>query len=667
MAKRPLVGLLVLSCLSGTRAIAYSGGEGTRSSPYLLSCKEDIVELASRPDDFDKSFLLTADIDLDGEVFEHSIVAPNIVFGPSFGEYRALYAGCFNGNGHVIRNFSIAGRGDLGFFGGIGWTGRIMHLGIEDIFIDGQGVSSAGMLASVNMGVIVGCYTQGGIVRCGNAGGLIGYQSSGYVLDCFSQGSIESVGAGTGGLIGVLWEGEIRRCYAATAISPDCSGRGGLAGTSMSGTRGIPYRVVENSFWDTDVSGVSTSVGGLGLSTDEMHNVSTYLDATWDFAEEQDNGINDMWVNRVEGGYPVLIAFSGVTPVVLSGDGTSDHPYAISNARELAALVYYNGMESLCDFPWYALGADIDMSGMRLSTPVLPTFVGRLDGCGFCIRGFCQDGSCGLFGEIEYGAAVLNLCMENCEVTAQDGTVGCLAGENRGLIQDCSVTGIARGGAVTGGLVGSNMGRIWNSSFSGVVAADQKAGGLAGQNAGAMTNGMSRGAVSGDCDVGGVAGSNTGSIRSCYSTAAVAGYSNIGGLVGTNGGTMRDCHARGLVAGADCVGGLVGQNTMQVMRCYSTGSVIGLYDLGGLIGSADLSTGSTSNSLWDLDSSGLEISAGGTGADRSQMQDINTFLDSGWDFVGEAANGTADLWAITEGSYPELTLSLRPTTTTVRR
>ncbi len=303
MTIKPPVWLLVLFCLPGTRAIAYSGGEGTPVSPYVLSCKADILELASRPEDFDKSFLLTADIDLDGEVFEHSIVSPNIVFVPNFGEYRSLYTGCFNGNGHVIRNFSIAGRGDLGFFGGIGWAGRIMHLGLEDIFIDGQGVSSAGILASVNMGVIVGCYTQGRIVRCGNAGGLIGYQSSGYVLDCFSQVSIESVAAGTGGLIGILWEGEIRRCYAATAITPDCSGRGGLVGTRMSGTRGTPDRVVQNSFWDIEVSGVSTSVGGLGLSTAEMHDVSTYLDATWDFTAEQDNGINDMWVNRAGSAY----------------------------------------------------------------------------------------------------------------------------------------------------------------------------------------------------------------------------------------------------------------------------------------------------------------------------------------------------------------------------
>jgi len=37
------------------------------------------------------------------------------------------------------------------------------------------------------------------------------------------------------------------------------------------------------------------------------------------------------------------------------------------------------------------------------------------------------------------------------------------------------------------------------------------------------------------------------------------------------------------------------------------------------------------------------------------MQTAGTFLDAGWDFVDETANGTEDIWWILEGQdYPRL-------------
>ena len=47
--------------------------------------------------------------------------------------------------------------------------------------------------------------------------------------------------------------------------------------------------------------------------------------------------------------------------------------------------------------------------------------------------------------------------------------------------------------------------------------------------------------------------------------------------------------------------------------------------------------------------------SGGTGEpnDPYQMQTASTFLESGWDFVDEAANGTEDIWWILDGQdYP---------------
>ncbi len=662
---RCMMPLLVLSWCIQAKVAAYSGGQGSVASPYVLSCKEDIMELVSSPEDYDKSFILTKDIDLEGMTFDGSILSPNIAFYPNFGEYKRLYTGCFNGNGHSIENFSIEGKGFVGFFGGIGTMGRVMHLGLKNVRIDGPGALCVGMLTGVNMGDIVGCYTQGYATGFADVGGLIGYQFRGHVRDCFSQGIVEGTEGGTGGLIGALGGGEIQRCYAASIVSSQNSaGRGGLAGIMTFAVRGGgPSPVVLNSFWDVDVSGLSASSGGLGLSTQEMYDVSTYLDAKWDFVQEQANGINDTWTGFGENGYPALSSFSTAKPVCLEGEGTVNRPYCVSRAKELAAITHYCGSQ----YFYYVLTSDIDLSAIRWSVPVLPRFTGSLDGRGHCIRGFYQDGSCGFFESIEEGAVVTDVRFEENVVAGMEGTVGCLAGMNRGSVRNCSVTGIVTGGTTTGGLVGQNKGNIWDCSFSGAARGHGCTGGVAGQNAGSITNSMSWGAVSGDLGVGGLAGQNMGTIRSCYSTATVIGYSSLGGLIGANDGSVRDCYARGLVAGAYCAGGLVGQNGRQVSHCYSVGAVVGVQDVGGLVGCADVSTGTASASFWDVGSSGIQISQGGTAADRSQMQDIKTFLDSGWDFVGETANGTADVWTMTDGDYPSLTLSLKPTSGAVRQ
>jgi len=43
------------------------------------------------------------------------------------------------------------------------------------------------------------------------------------------------------------------------------------------------------------------------------------------------------------------------------------------------------------------------------------------------------------------------------------------------------------------------------------------------------------------------------------------------------------------------------------------------------------------------------------GLTTAEMQMASTFLDAGWDFVGEIENGTEDIWWIDEGKdYPRL-------------
>ena len=133
-------------------------------------------------------------------------------------------------------------------------------------------------------------------------------------------------------------------------------------------------------------------------------------------------------------------------------------------------------------------------------------------------------------------------------------------------------------------------------------------------------------------------------------------------MVGENyQGQVTDCYAAGAVSGGWYVGGLLGQNGAVtdagqfaiVTRCYSTGLVTGTgYSIGGLVGGNLTAVG---GSFWNTQTSGQATSAGGTGKTTAQMQTAGTFLNAGWDFVGETAHGTEDIWRILEGrDYPRL-------------
>ncbi len=145
----------------------------------------------------------------------------------------------------------------------------------------------------------------------------------------------------------------------------------------------------------------------------------------------------------------------------------------------------------------------------------------------------------------------------------------------------------------------------------------------------------------------------------CYPTLCVSTTTKIcsGGLFGCNKGNLSQCYSIAAVNGYDNVGGLIGKlDGGSVTNCYSAGGVSGTSNVGGLIGYNN--SGSVVNSFWDVNTSGRTTSAGGTGKTTNQMQDINTFLNAGWDFTGETANGTDDIWRMCANGvyYPRLEL-----------
>ncbi|MFW5953647.1 MAG: GLUG motif-containing protein [Candidatus Natronoplasma sp.] len=104
------------------------------------------------------------------------------------------------------------------------------------------------------------------------------------------------------------------------------------------------------------------------------------------------------------------------------------------------------------------------------------------------------------------------------------------------------------------------------------------------------------------------------------------------------------------VSGDSYVGGLVGVNDEgtfaegTVENSYATGNVRGKEQVGGLVG---YNFGTVENSFWDIETSGIEDSDGGTALTTDEMIQKETFTDADWDFDGN--------WDILEGeTYPFL-------------
>jgi hypothetical protein len=619
----------------------YAGGRGTAQDPYQLATAADLIALGDSPQDYDKYFILTADIDLDpnlpeGRVFDRAVIAP---YGNplQYDRQAVMFSGVFDGRGHRIVNMAVAGDGYLGFFGCLGQSGVVLNLGLEQVNIIGTDDRAGGLVAS-NGGAIANSYSTGAVQGPRYLGGLAG-ENRGVISNSCSAVALRGTEI-VGGLVGEN-RGAIANSYSVGPVTAGHSA-GGLLGQDYGGA-------VSNCFWDTTTSKRTSSAEGTGLTTTRMRQRSSFTG--WGFVGEQQAEACALWQMPEDGGYPVLSVFTGYVPPEPNGDGSSERPYLIATAADLATLCY---RPAAC----YQLTADIDLSPVAWSMAVVPVFAGRLDGQGHHLGNLTISGggALGLFGGLAQSAVVSDLTLEDVNVVGTGNWVGPLAGSNWGTISDCHSTGTVNGtGWSVGGLVGENDGVIAGSHATGTVGGTGwSMGGLVGSNWGTLSNSSSTGAVSGIQNIGGLVGENRGSVSASCSTGPVTGFGFAGGLVGCNWGVVANTYSIGAVTGNDALGGLVGWNTFDatIVSSYSAGAVSGFGFIGGLTGDND---GTVSNSFWDTDASGRTTSAGGMGRTTAEMQSAGTFLRAGWDFIGETANGAEDLWWIDQGQdYPRL-------------
>lgn len=379
-----------------------------------------------------------------------------------------------------------------------------------------------------------------------------------------------------------------------------------------------------------------------------------------------------------------LRAQTPVTPA--SGNGTPENPYRIScldhlywmasdTARWSAHYIQTEDIDASETQSWFPDGSDRNYGWQpvgyheyyysynteddtwNIAGQNYRPFSGSYNGNGFAISNLhidrdsifyevpaARDSSIyiGLFGLLD-GATVRDLTCRNFNVSGREEVGGLAGNAVNSQITHCRISGTVSGSSGIGGLVGYSRGSAIKRCSANVTVNGSLAGGLAGTLVGSdavASYSCSYGSVSGLSMNGGLTGRNDhGSIQNCYSFCTVNGGAYAGGLVGFDDfdSNIMTSYSAGVVSGSEYVGGLVG------FRLVS-GTPTNVYD-----------------SFWNINLSGQNSSAGGSGKTASEMQDSSTYINAGWDLD--------TVWAMhpaVNGAYPYLQATGVPTVYMVR-
>ncbi len=511
----------------------FSGGDGTSTSPFLISSTNDLIMMSVWSDGIDNIgyyFLLTCDLDLNGS--EENPWVP-------IGNNNDLDDVTFDGGGHTITGLYINNSDShQGLFG------DVEDSTIKNLTVEGEVVSNkkniGGIAGKLEECIIINCHNRVNVTGASRVGGISGGGGYSIFVNCSNSGTI------TGDDDDASFDGRV----------------GGIAGTSSHGYIFASYNIGEVSNLNGDAYGLIAAGGeGFaqisdcyyssdcgGINTGDTENMATELEKDYMASEEFVALLNEKaalyynfyTINRVKGvaewvmgtnGYPTTNMEPLSMPEVelfSGGDGYEESPYLISNVEDLKTLAEYH---TSFDDTYFLLTCDIDLEGSE-SNPWSPIgdydnyFSGNyFDGGEHTISGLYASGESfvGLFGYIE-GAIVQNLTVEG-EVNSSDQNAGGIAGmAYSSIIANChnraTITGISRVGGIAGG---AGYSFLLNCSNSGTITGDDNS------SSGYSNITQMR--------VGGIAGTSGDTyIYGCYNVGQVANNSGDGYPIAAPGG-----------------------------------------------------------------------------------------------------------------------------------
>jgi len=428
--------LLCIALLSAPAWAAFSGGDGSAGTPYIITTA---AELDAVRDYISSYFKLGSDIDL------APYLAPGGAGHDKWGDAGWLpiaerisrFRGSFDGGGSKITGLWI-NRPDMDYVGLFRGTSNavIANLSVEIAAgrkVIGSG-SVGGLVGRMYGGLISASNVSGDVSSNGYyVGGLVGYMYEGNVTGSHATGDVSSGnGEYVGGLVGYNeYSASISASYATGNVSGRNRWVGGLVGRA-----GYPGRTTITACYAT--GNVSSSDGSYvgGLVGDICGNIEACY-ATGDVSGKRD------YVGGLVG--DIFGSSGGITSSYATGNVSGD-----GNVGGLAGRMTL-GSVTAC----YATG---DVSGSRRGG-YAGGLIGMMDGHGSVSTSYAT-------GDVS-----------NSEGNA-GGLMGCLYDSN---VTDSYATGDVSGSASGGGLVGYMAnGGIKASYVTGSVRSANNCGALVG-------------------------------------------------------------------------------------------------------------------------------------------------------------------------------------------
>lgn len=283
-------------------AIDIARGEELEDDPIEI---EDWHDLDAVRDDLSADYVLMNDLTLHCDGYDEHVSNPEEGWEPIDD-----FLGVFDGDGYQIRDLVIErDEYEVGLFERV--TGVVRNIEFKHAYVTGG--SQAGVLAgTISHGTVRNTMSREGYVAGDTTGHVAGVVRGGATVEhAFTTGTQNVHDDGVaGGLVGEVREGAgLYPSFDQTYSTVDLYDYD--EDDKVGGLIGHGEAHVENSYWNTEVSGVEESAGGVGRTTEEMTDVqgeeyeSVY--EGFDFEEKWFiGGTEDQEENP---GYPFLTEF----------------------------------------------------------------------------------------------------------------------------------------------------------------------------------------------------------------------------------------------------------------------------------------------------------------------------------------------------------------------
>lgn len=461
---------------TGSIALNFAGGAGTKANPYIIETAEQLVKLIADKNTAGKYYTITADIiinDTSADNWTDSALKWLDYYD------SGSFAGTLNGEFHTISGLYYSGSNSVGLFSTIGKSGATATINkviVADTYFTSTGSATAAFGAYVNGAAVYNdCVVADTVTLIGkHASGFGSYGSGNTTVNNSMALATLSGSTYAGAFLADVWSStlKITNSIGIGTFSPKRS----YTGLNNYGT-------VEDAY-GVNVVTVEQMKGAEALIN--MPNLTGYF-------------VTESFPVRYFVGITGAAWSGGVANEFASGTGTKADPYVILTAEQLARMLNTASKNN-----HYILGTDIVLSDDETknnwldSTNSLP-FSGNFNGNGYVIGGLYYDKTVtsgvnvGLI-PVADGAYISGVILDNSNINvvtnaAVDTYVGALVGYVQGsrttlytcyVAEDVAVsntrgTGISASNAVGGFIGGGNAAPVTidGSAYFGTIAANE--------------------------------------------------------------------------------------------------------------------------------------------------------------------------------------------------